>query len=69
MTETKDNLTNERLSGAYNDNFQLALYAINLAQNELLSGKEVHISTLIERLRRNPHEEIVRVAPESTEEY
>lgn len=61
--ETRDHLTNEKLSKAYDDNFTLSSYAIRVAQNDIAAGREVHISTLVERLRKDPHAEIIAYAP------
>jgi len=66
--ETRDHLTNEKLSKAYEDNFALSSYAIRVAQNDMLAGREVHISTLIERLRKDPHAEIIAYTPKEEAE-
>lgn len=66
--EPRDHLTNERLAKEYEDNFALSGYAIRYAQNEIAAGKEVHISSLVDRLRKDPHAEIVPYVPEEESE-
>lgn len=48
-------LTNEALSSLFSDNFQLAITAIRLVQNEVLSGHEVTMQSVLAMLKKNPH--------------
>lgn len=47
-------MTNESLSKEYDDSFDLANRAIRYAQGEIQAEREMHISTLIDRMRKNP---------------
>ena len=52
----KEYLTNEKLKKLFKNNFDLASYAIRLAEYYIRSGHEVHVDDLLEEIRRNPHE-------------
>ncbi|MCH9631104.1 MAG: hypothetical protein S4CHLAM37_11180 [Chlamydiia bacterium] len=48
-------LTNEALASLFCDNFQLAITAIKLAQNEVKAGHEVTMQSTLAQLKQNPH--------------
>ena len=50
----KEIMTNESLSREFSDSFDLANRAIRYAQGEIQAEREIHISTLLDRLRKNP---------------
>ena len=52
----KEHLTNEKLKKLFKNNFDLASYAIRLAEYYIRSGHEVHVDDLLEEIRKNPHE-------------
>lgn len=53
--QKESELTNERLSSLFSNNFQLAITAIRLAQNEVLAGHEVTMQSTLAHLKQNPH--------------
>lgn len=55
MTQLDKELTNEGLSSLFNDNFQLAVTAIRLAQNEVLAGHEVNLHKILMQLKKHPN--------------
>lgn len=55
MTQPDKELTNEGLSSLFNDNFQLAVTAIRLAQNEVLAGHEVNLQKVLMQLKKHPN--------------
>lgn len=55
MTQPEKELTNEGLSSLFNDNFQLAVTAIRLAQNEVMAGHEISLHKVLAQLKQNPH--------------
>jgi hypothetical protein len=48
-------LTNEKLSSLFSDNFQLAVTAIRLAQNEVNAGREVTMQNVLAQIKLHPH--------------
>ena len=53
--QKESELTNEKLSSIFSNNFQLAITAIKLAQNEILAGHEVTMQSALSYLKQNPH--------------
>ena len=53
-------LTNEHLKGLFKSNFDLANFAIRLARYYIKSGHEVTIESLLQEVRRNPHDSYVK---------
>lgn len=47
-------LTNEKLSKQFKDNFQLAITAIRLAQSEVAGGHEASMLKVMEELKSHP---------------
>ena len=68
----RDNLTHEKLRGIFNNNFDLANYAIRLGTYLMKSGHEVTLDSLLEEVRKNPTEaylaELQRMDLEDEEE-
>ncbi len=54
MGRMKENLTNEKLKGLFNSNFDLANYAISIATRDIRLGKEVNADNILEEIVRNP---------------
>jgi hypothetical protein len=50
----KEQLTNEALKKHFKDNFELALFAINVARYLIKSGHEVDIPQLLKEIQKNP---------------
>ena len=50
----KEQLTNEALKKHFKDNFELALFAINVARYLIKSGHEVDIPELLKDIQKNP---------------
>lgn len=67
MMKIKETLTNEKLKGLFNSNFDLANYAINMAKHDISAGKEVSADLLLEEILRNPKAAIDQFKDE--EEY
>jgi hypothetical protein len=56
MMKTKEKeLTNEKLSSLFSDNFQLAIAAIKLAQSEITSGHEVSMEDVLTQIKQHPN--------------
>jgi len=55
MTQQEKELTNEGLASLFNDNFQLAVTAIRLAQNEVVAGHEVNLHKVLHQLKQHPN--------------
>ena len=51
----KEQLTNEALKKHFKDNFELALFAINVARYLIKSGHEVDIPHLLKEIQKNPN--------------
>ena len=47
-------LTNEMLATLFNDNFQMAVTAIRLAQHEMLAGHEVTLQSVLATIKQHP---------------
>jgi len=47
-------LTNEDLTALFDNNFELALYAIDIAQRFIKAGREFTLAELIEEVKKNP---------------
>jgi len=50
----KGQLTGEALKKHFKNNFELALYAINVAHYFIKSGHEVNVSDLLRDIQKNP---------------
>lgn len=50
----KELLTNEALKKHFKDNFELALFTINVARYLIKSGHEVDIPELLKEIQKNP---------------
>jgi hypothetical protein len=50
----KEQLTNEALKKHFKDNFELALFTINVARYLIKSGHEVDIPELLKDIQKNP---------------
>ena len=50
----KELLTNEALKKHFKDNFELALFTINVARYLIKSGHEVDIPQLLKEIQKNP---------------
>lgn len=50
----KELLTNEALKKHFKDNFELALFTINVARYLIKSGHEVDIPELLKDIQKNP---------------
>lgn len=50
----KEQLTNEGLKKHFKDNFELALFTINVARYLIKSGHEVDIPELLKEIQKNP---------------
>lgn len=50
----KETLTSENLKKSFHDNFELALFVINVARHLVRSGREVSVPSLIKEIQRNP---------------
>jgi hypothetical protein len=50
----KEQLTNEALKKHFKDNFELALFTINVARYLIKSGHEVDIPQLLKEIQKNP---------------
>jgi len=50
----KEQLTNEALKKHFKDNFELALFTINVARYLIKSGHEVDIPELLKEIQKNP---------------
>lgn len=63
-------LTNEKIRSLFNDNFQLTMYAIDVARKYLQIGREFHLSSLLETLKKNPSilEELNVIEEQKSEE-
>ena len=55
MKPKERELTNEGLSSLFSDNFQLAITAIKLAQNEVNTGHEVTMKNVLAQIKLNTH--------------
>lgn len=56
---TKPFLTNEYLRGLFKSNFELANQVIELARFYIRSGREVHLTKLLDEIKRNPQKDYV----------
>lgn len=54
MKPKEKELTNESLTKLFKDNFDLAVTAIKVAQNEVDSGKEVTMQKVLTEIKQNP---------------
>jgi len=54
MKAKEKELTNESLTKLFNDNFDLAITAIKLAQNEVDVGHEVTMQKVLSEIKHNP---------------
>jgi hypothetical protein len=54
MMNTKETLTNEALKKHFHDNFELALFTINVARYLIKAGHEVDIPQLLKEIQKNP---------------
>ncbi len=54
MKQQREMLTNENLKGICKSNFELALYAINLARYHIKAGEEFDVSDLLDEVRYHP---------------
>lgn len=54
MKSKEKELTNEGLTKLFNDNFDLAITAIKLAQNEVDAGHEVTMQKVLSEIKHNP---------------
>jgi hypothetical protein len=50
----KEQLTNEALKKHFKDNFELALFTINVARYLIKAGHEVDIPQLLKEIQKNP---------------
>lgn len=70
---SKETLTNEILAEKYQDNFDLALHAISIAQNQIYSGKEFSIDGLLNNMAKGAIEvvskEVSEEGPDATPDY
>lgn len=48
-------ITNEALSSLFSNNFQLAITAIKLAQNQVKAGHEITMQGILAQIKENPH--------------
>jgi hypothetical protein len=55
MKTKERELTNEKLSTLFSDNFQLAVTAIRLAQNEIAAGHEVTMQNTLMQIKEHPN--------------
>jgi hypothetical protein len=51
---SKEQLTNEALKKHFKDNFELALFTINVARYLIKAGHEVDIPQLLKEIQKNP---------------
>lgn len=54
MKPKEKELTNESLTKLFKDNFDLAVTAIKVAQNEVDCGKEVTMQKVLTEIKQNP---------------
>ena len=54
MKSKEKELTNESLTKLFSDNFDLAITAIKLAQNEVVAGHEVTMQKVLSEIKHNP---------------
>lgn len=54
MKFKEKDLTNEGLTKLFNNNFDLAITAIKLAQNEVDAGHEVTMQKVLSEIKQNP---------------
>ncbi|MBM3191168.1 MAG: hypothetical protein FJZ63_00760 [Chlamydiae bacterium] len=54
MKSTEKVLTNEALATLFHDNFQMAVTAIHLAQNEMAAGHEVTLQSVLKTIKEHP---------------
>jgi hypothetical protein len=59
MRKGQSTLTNEVLKGLFKNNFDLANHAIRLARHYVKSGHEISIDSILQEIRRNPHESYI----------
>ena len=50
-------MTSEAFKGLFNSHFDLAKRAIELARFYIRAGREVTIDSILDEVRRNPHED------------
>lgn len=55
MKGKQKELTNEALASLFSDNFQLAITAIKLAQNEVSAGHEVTMHKVLDQIQERPN--------------
>ena len=64
--------TNEELTKLFRNNFELAMYAIELARRHIKAGREFSLSTLLKEVKDNPLkgdlEELLKELPPITSE-
>lgn len=54
-----ERLTNENLRGLFKSNFELARFAIRLGKYYLKSGKEMHLTDILDEIEDHPDESYV----------
>lgn len=54
MKPKEKELTNESLTKQFKDNFDVAITAIKVAQNEVLAGHEVTMQKVLSDIKSNP---------------
>ncbi|MBI5273682.1 MAG: hypothetical protein HY860_01345 [Chlamydiales bacterium] len=64
----KHELTNETIMKHFDNNFELALYAIDIAQRLIKTGKEVKIGKLLEEIKKHPDQFEIEEPIESEDE-
>ncbi len=51
---TKQDLTNESIMKHFDNNFEVAMYAIDIAQRLIKAGQEVKMTKLLEEIKKHP---------------
>lgn len=51
---TKDELTNESVMKHFDNSFEVALYAIDIARRLIKTGKNMPLTELIEEIKKHP---------------
>lgn len=56
----KETLTNETLTKLFSDNFELAIYAIKVAQHRIHEGVETTMKDVLSEIMKNPPHKGIR---------
>lgn len=52
----RDQLTNEQLKNLFKSNFELAIYAMEMARYQVAAGQETSVEDILDEIKSNPRQ-------------